>query len=398
MSKVLLILKLLNKISRLTLPSRIYRPLKQYAQKIIRQRGRVSPYWLIKIAAQYILPYRFYLWGRAKILERIPLPKENNNIPGNNHFAAANDPNKVINSTLPVVPTEPSIFLAHKKSCRLVICCAFTGRYQVLAASIQESFHSKYASEVEWVLCGTTKEDSLFIETMQKNTNRVSGFICANNPLGRKWQNCISFAGQYYDAQLYAITGSDDIISAGLINYIIEREAYHETNEKEAQRPVLYATTNWLTMVTDQSNFASSQVFQCKILPSDYFQPIGAGRFYKGSFLKSIKFQIFDVNLERLLDDLGYYKIKKLNKPIQLYNVEEGALISVKGFWNQLNTVKDFFDAKTLELTEFSFKGYDVISKNCSPSTGDFLFRQNDLAQQLSFPARKELAALHMAV
>ena len=371
----------------MTLPSRIYRPLRQYAQKKFRQRDRASPYGIIKIAAQYILPYRFYLWGRTKILERIPLPKENHTIPESNHFTAVNDPNKVITSAPPVVAhPEPSLFLAHKKTCRLVICCAFTGRYHVLAASIQESFQSKYGSEVEWVLCGTTKEDRLFIETIQKTTNRVSGFIGPNNPLGRKWQNCISFAGQYFDAQLYAITGSDDIISSGLINYIIEQEDCHEANEKEVQRPVLYATINWLTMVTDQSNFASSQVFQCRILPSDYFQPIGAGRFYKGSFLKSIKFQIFDVNLERLLDDLGYYKIKKLDKPIQLYNVEEGALISVKGSWNQLNTVKDFFDAKTLELTEFSFKGYDVISKNCSPSTCDFLFKQNDLAQQLGFP------------
>ena len=377
MSKVLLILKLLNKISRLILPSRIYRPLKQYAQKIIRQRGRVSPYWLIKIVAQCIVPYRLYLWGRTKILAKISLPKENNSIPEINHFAPV------------VVHTESSFFPAYKKTCSLVICCAFTGRHQVLAASIHESFHSKYGSEVEWVLCGTTKEDSLFIETMQKTTNRVSGFTCANNPLGRKWQNCISFASQRYDAQFYAITGSDDIISAGLINYIIEREAYYEKNEKE-HRPVLYATTNWLTMVTDQSNFASSQVFQCQILPSDYFQPIGAGRFYKGSFLKRINFQIFDVNLERLLDDLGYYKVKKLNKPIQLYNVEEGALISVKGSWNQMNTVKDFFDAKTLELTEFSFKGYDVISKNCSPSTSDFLFKQNDLAQQLGFSSACE--------
>lgn len=394
MSRALRILKILNKTCRFILPLRIYRPLRFYAQKKFRQRNTLSLYRLLKTTIQYILPYRLYLCLREKILDKVCLPTENsNNIP-----AGVINENKSINNPHPLTHSAPSILLSHKKKCRLVICCAFTGRYQVLAASIEESRYSKYGSEVEWVLCGTTKEDGLFIEAMKNVTSCVSGFLCTNNPLGRKWQNCISFASECYDAELYAISGSDDIISAGLINYIIEQEAHHEESNKGGQVPVLYGTTNWLTMVTDQSNFASSQIFQCRILQSDYFQPIGAGRFYKNSFLKKINFKIFDVNLERLLDDLGYEKVKKSNQATQLYGVEEGPLISVKGSWSQLNTVKDFFDAKTLELTEFSFNGYDLIRKNCSLNTCDFLFRQGDLAQQLGFAySRKNLVVIETA-
>jgi hypothetical protein len=382
MSKVLSILKLLNKISAVILPQQIYRPLRRYAQNKFYQWQILPPYRALK-AIGYILPYRLYLSLEAKLLKKASLPNIGNGHQNLSNRDSGNNPLSMSNH-LGFINLFP-----HKKKCQLVICCAFTGRHQVLAAAIQESFSSKYSPEIEWVLCGTTTEDLLFIETMQKTTNKVSGLIYENHPLGRKWQSCISFAGKFYDSRFYAIVGSDDIISADLINYIIEQDNLYESKSPMEERPILYATANWIVMVNDQSNFALGQIFQCKILPSEYFQPIGAGRFYKGSFLKEIDFQIFDTNRERLLDDLGYYTVKELNKSIHLYSIKDGLLISIKGSWRQLNTIKDFFDAKkTLELTEFSFDGVDFIHKKCSLATYDFLFKQGDIMQQLGFSGR----------
>lgn len=277
----------------------------------------------------------------------------------------------------------------HKIPCDLVICCAFTERHKILASAILESFQSKYKNSIHWVLCGTTKEDKLFIENMVKTTGRVSGFICPNHPLGQKWQHCVSFANQHYHAQLYSIIGSDDLMSSKLIDYILHT---HRINQGRRRIPALYATPDWLVLVNDLSNFAAPQIFRCTIRPSEHFQPIGAGRFYTYNFLQQVGFEIFDVKLSRLLDDLGYFKVKKAGHLIKLYTVEDAPLISVKGSWSQLNTVRDFFSAKTLELNEFSFKGYEIIKGACSETTADYLFKQKDLVQHLSFKGYNDLA------
>lgn len=180
----------------------------------------------------------------------------------------------------------------------LVICCAFTGRYEILAQSISESFHSGYADQTRWVLCGSNKEDKLFIEEMQrKHEQRVSGIIWKNNPLGEKWQAALSFAKEFYSGELFAITGSDDMMSSKLLNTIIEKY-FLDKSVASNSIPAMYATDQWFLVCLNESDSYSPGLIKCQIKSDGFFIPLGAGRFYTKEFLELVHYKIFDETLE----------------------------------------------------------------------------------------------------
>lgn len=272
--------------------------------------------------------------------------------------------------------------------CALVVCCAFTGRHRVLRRAIEESLSSRNGKSVRWMLVGTTPEDLDFIRALAQTTDRVAGFLCENHPLGRKWNRCIVQAGRHYDASLYAITGSDDILSARLVDHVVERARAETANGVgKVFLPAVYASLEWLVVVTDMTHRACPQVLKSCYAYDAAFQPLGAGRFYTRAFLEEVDFEIFDSKLERLLDDRGYFEVRNRGKAIDYLTLEDGPIISVKGNWAQMNKLDDLFDADQLDLRDFSFEGCRLLKDSLSGATFRYLFKPGRTEAQFNFSA-----------
>jgi hypothetical protein len=271
-------------------------------------------------------------------------------------------------------------------TCELVLCCAFTGRHRIVEKIVEESFYSNEAQQVRWMLAGSTQEDEAFIRALSRKTRKVAGFIVENRPLGRKWQTCMYFATRYYQSELYGITGSDDIVSNKLVDYIIRRHRKNvELTKNPSFLPGMYGTLEWLVSHTNTQHTLVPQIIKCSYGYESAFEPLGAGRFYTRSFLEECKGLIFESNLERLLDDRGYFEVRNHGRPLEYYSIEDGPVISVKGDWAQLNSVSDFLAAKTLALEEYSFAGYALLSKSISDATQKYLFKPAMISPQLNF-------------
>lgn len=270
--------------------------------------------------------------------------------------------------------------------CRLVLCCAFTGRHRIIEKIVRESLSANYGADVRWMLAGSSTEDLALIETLSRTTGRVAGFIVENRPLGRKWQTCLHFATKYFRAELYGITGSDDFVSSRLIDHIVNR---HESNSKlgegSAYLPAMYGTLEWLVCNTNPNSNHAPQIFKCSYEYRTAFEPLGAGRFYTREFLEECGGLIFDSDKERLLDDRGYFELRDRGYPLEYYTLEEGPLISVKGNWSQMNAIELFVDAPTLNVEEYSYRGYALLANSLSMSSQRYLFKPVPLSPQYTF-------------
>jgi len=257
----------------------------------------------------------------------------------------------------------------------LVLCCAFKGRQELVRKIIHESL-SDPSLKISWMLTGSTPEDAAFIYALASSTGRVAGFICANRPLGRKWQSCVQRAHQYYDAPLFGIVGSDDIVSHRLLGHIIRKHRKNYETKKLSQfMPALYCSLEWLVCHIDPLAPLSPNIVRCNYEYSTTFQPLGAGRFYTREFLEDCGGIIFESDKNRLLDDRGYFEVCQRNGHIEYYTMEDGPLICVKGKWTQLNSFDALLDAPTVDLQEFTFEGYALLKESLDPSTLKYLFQ-----------------------
>lgn len=345
------ILKFLEQIAAKILPYRIYLNLKQWVGV------RIHHHKLIKKIKKIVklLPYKLRIKHTKK------------NLP-------------------PKLETFSLILPNHKKEkTLLVIICAFTKRYEILAQSIKESFNSHYSSDIRWVLCGSTQDDFTFIKTIQHEMgHKISGILWNNNPLGEKWQAAVSFAKECYNSELYAITGSDDILSSGLLNSIIK---LHLSNKKP---PAAYCTRQWTIGCFNQTDGSFPGYIRCTQKQTDYFIPIGAGRFYTDSFLKTVNYKIFDETLERCLDDYSYLKIKELNLDVHFYSPAEGLLLSIKGNWAQMNSINAILQASSINSQEYSIKEYPYLQQNLSESTLNYLMPELSLSNTFTWCASSD--------
>jgi hypothetical protein len=116
----------------------------------------------------------------------------------------------------------------------------------------------------------------------------------------------------------------------------------------------------------------------CKQVQNEYFVPLGAGRFYDKNYLEQINYLIFDETLDSCLDDYGYFTIKNLKEKIHFYTPEDGALLSVKGDWNHMNSVNGIIQSDAIEVTEFSIEGLPKFEKELSRQTKAYLFGDNN--------------------
>ena len=75
--------------------------------------------------------------------------------------------------------------------------------------------------------------------------------------------------------------------------------------------------------------------------------PIGGGRAYSQTLLNRIKYSVFDVRRDRLLDDLGWGKAKT-SKHI----IADLPILAVKGDWSVLNPIEKMIGHPNVELLE----------------------------------------------
>ena len=271
---------------------------------------------------------------------------------------------------LQIVSTE----FSERKDQKLVICCAFTGRYEILSRSINESFAAQNGNKIRWFLCGTTADDLKFIQDESIKNNRVSGMLWKNNPLGSKWQSCVSAAGALFDARLFAITGSDDILSSKLIDYVIDKEAEDTTKNS---LPAMYSSYEWAIINTSDFNFRTPSIFSCAIKTDSSKIPLGAGRFYTKDFMKKVRFRVFDTNLENQLDDYGFNEINNIGDSVRTFTFQQGPIISVKGNWQQMNTSSEIVATDAIVTEEKTFNLRDEIKESISIDTYNYLFPSN---------------------
>ena len=134
----------------------------------------------------------------------------------------------------------------------------------------------------------------------------------------------------------------------------------------------LYCFNDWY--VKSKNKIIKVQYFQ------NSFQPVGAGRFYTSKFLEEINFQLFDISLDKLLDDQGWNLLKRKKFHYDILNTtDSGSFISIKlgeQELNSFNTIessdsilsnivsnKDLFSLKNF-LSDSNFKKYISLKSN----------------------------------
>ncbi len=382
------LLRFLNSLAYMVLPANLYIKLRDRAVRTRNQRlaasNNIAEMPAPEQPSQHSeLLYVFEAEGASEESE-IEKTLANNNL------------QKLINRDLHekgITNYENVVFRSDKHSCEVVICCAFTGRYSILKTAILESFGGDNPTDVMWVLVGTTAEDMQFIEAMTITTGRVHGIWHENQPLGKKWQTSVDYAVENIDFELLAIAGSDDIISNVLIKHALDQHGKvttaenYETGEIEIQKIGMYYINNWLVASTSKYSNITPTIVSCTQLKSDYFIPLGAGRFYTGEFLQAVSGDIFDVELSRLLDDKGYHKLSEAGFAGLCIALEPYPLISVKGEWAMLNSTKDIFLAtRAINTVEYTFEAASVLKTALSEPTYNYLFPSKPLNFEWQVP------------
>ncbi len=240
----------------------------------------------------------------------------------------------------------------------LAIVCAFRGRHSVLELVIDEALAAQNSAGVRWVLCGSTRADWEFIQRQHQKDPRITGVIAENQPLGRKWQTALHTAHRLYGARRIAITGSDDVLTGGLIDHAVDRGA-----SGPGETPLM-GCFEWLMYARNPL----PQFYHCRYDTLRMSQPLGAGRFYDGSFVDARGGILFDSSRRTGLDDRGFSEVTSLGYGTELLLPQDHAVISVKGAWQQLNPADKVLSANGLIVTESSFASYNHVRNAMSPA------------------------------
>ena len=230
-----------------------------------------------------------------------------------------------------------------KEKNEILMVTAFTAdRIELLEDIILESFESDV--QVSWLIVGSSQNDMQFIEKMTlKYPNKVCGFLEKNNPLGKKWQSVI-YASEEVEFDLLGITGSDDLVFKETYNNIIKRFKFLNNNNKGNNNIGLFCFNDWYVIA--EKNLSNAQYY------NNSFQPVGAGRFYTKKFLQKINYELFHVDINKLLDDKGYYQIERNGYYYDLLNTkEDGGFISIK-LGSEINSYKDIINSENIIITD----------------------------------------------
>lgn len=263
-----------------------------------------------------------------------------------------------------------------KINCSIVVCCAFLGRHDLLRLVIEETQHTNAGTDVYVCLVGSDTKDFEFLKSMTSKYSNVVAYIAKNNPVGAKWQSAVSTAGKIFNYELLGITGSDDILSKMLLENVMSRHSKNLKNDCDGSLiPGLYATMEWLIFANGEKQEYLPQIIKCNYRLENAIEPIGGGRFYSKQFLESVNHEIFNCSIDRLLDDKGFEEILRTGSGVEYYDLQTGIVLNVKGDTPQMNPMHSIVKSSSVEVSEYSFRGFNLISANLSNAVQREIFR-----------------------
>ncbi len=230
----------------------------------------------------------------------------------------------------------------------LVAIIAFQDRHNILRDIINEIFETQsHHLKIGVVLACSKDLDFQFAKEMQSNYKQVGVVHCKNNPLGNKWQIAINCA-RTLNPKTIMIVGSDDFISS---EYIYNNYKYVCENNSN----VMLGAKSWY-MLDYRANKSLHEMPIWKISYKNHISmPLGAGRIYNAAFLDEINWQIFDRNLNTALDNKGYDTVLNKNKLVVYADDREGFILSIKGNWQAINSLKDIlYETKDIILDKLN--------------------------------------------
>lgn len=153
-------------------------------------------------------------------------------------------------------------------------------------------------------------------------------------PLGNKWQRCVDLA-RHINPNPLIISGSDDFLSKDYI--------------KMVQRLInqgfdLIGLTSWYTYDTK-----SNKVYHCEYRNRNINFPIGSGKAFSNHILEKMKYRLFDIKLNRKLDDFGYYSA--ISHGAKIHLIRDPHVLAVKQ-GDDLNPIESYFNSPNINTKE----------------------------------------------
>ncbi len=243
-------------------------------------------------------------------------------------------------------------------SCDIAVVIAFSGRHGILQAVVNEAFKAENLGlDIAIVLSCTNDEDVSYAKQMQLKYKKIGIVQCDNYPLGNKWYIAVDCAKKF-SPKAVMITGSDDIVSA---DYLKNNYQHLMTDKLKAFGMI--APRVWY-MLDCKGKIMNTILWKVAYRNDCHHLPLGAGRIYSAEYLDSINWQIFDRNLDSLLDDKGFVQVLESELCVYSPTLDDGMVISVKGFWVTMNSLEVILAAESIVPIQVTGKEKeDVIEK-----------------------------------
>lgn len=248
-----------------------------------------------------------------------------------------------------------------------VLCTATDGRISLVLLQCSEVQQAivKYDLNLKFVVSVSTFEDFFQLQLEKERFPFLVPLIVANRPLGRKWQETVSYVKNYISPFSLIIIGSDDIVSASYI-YNGIRQVEHAISDKG------YVVMPYYWHAYDSS---SKNIYHLSYLPTQKIA-LGAGRVFPAHFLDSFHWKIFDPSMESQLDNKAYYlSLKYMQFEIISLCPDQGILLSIKSKGStEMNPLDAILKASTIEYkTLDEYQRSLLISSFSSPAVQKLL-------------------------
>lgn len=227
----------------------------------------------------------------------------------------------------------------------VAIFIAFQDRHKVLSFVVSELAHglrNKVLFNI--VLACSKQEDVTLCQQLQSEHPEIGYAVCQNNPIGNKWQISVDCCRKL-NPEFIAITGSDDYLSA---DFILRNIA--SLRAAENRDIAFVGLPNCYIIAIDKKQ--EIKMWEFSYLGSECEIPLGGGRVYTKKFLDRIDWQIFAHDLNKQLDNQGYYKAKEAGFEVLTSQMEGTDLLAIKGDWEMMNELGNFFQSTNGQFTK----------------------------------------------
>lgn len=153
-----------------------------------------------------------------------------------------------------------------------------------------------------------------------------------NNPVGAKWQHAVDCARKG-NPDLLVITGSDDVLLGNTAQLAATMEGYDSMGLRQ-----------WLAY-DGRQHYTMRYAEHVMI-------PVGCGRVYTRALLERMRWQVFDTERSRGLDNLGYYNTLRAGGSCPIVDEIPGLqCISLKGPWDMYNPLPKLMRSHNMLIT-----------------------------------------------